>query len=106
MYCLCLLILTDDRLEVAKGNGSTLPPKDLAITEEQESGDGLNAILHRQLFAIVYIHLENANAIAQILLQLLQNGMHGFARTTPCGIEVDQCQLFTLDDIVEVFHNL
>ena len=50
---------------------------------------------------LIYIHLDDSNAVAQYTLYLLQNGVHRLARLAPCSKEIDQNKLATVYYIIE-----
>jgi hypothetical protein len=52
----------------------------------------------------VYIYLDDAEAVAKVGFQLLQDGVHGLTGAAPSGKEIGQDQLAAIDDIVEGFH--
>ena len=83
-----------------------MSPELLAVAEEHEGGNGLHTVLRRCLLVLVHIHFDNAQAVAQLLFQVLQYRVHSLARATPGGEEIDQYEAVGRDDIVEGFHIL
>ena len=84
---------------------SACAPEYFTITKQYKGGYRLNAVAICCCAVFVDVHFNNANAVAQSLLHLLQDGVHHFAGLAPCGKKVSQNKLPAVDYIVECFHN-
>lgn len=74
-------------------------PYGFALNEHDEGGDGLYAILLRELGIAVNIYFQNIGFIANSLFHLIKDwGLH-FARSAPSGVEVNQCGFLISDDV-------
>lgn len=56
-------ILVDDGLQLIEGHCTALPPKDFATSEEHQRGDSLHVVLGCWDAMLVYIYLDDAEAI-------------------------------------------
>lgn len=63
------------------------------VLDEQESGHAGNVVLGGQIFAFVYIHLDDHKLVCVLVLELLQLGCDHLAWATPCCEKVHQNQL-------------
>ena len=79
-------------------------PKHFALSEQHQSRHRLYAILACRGTIHVHINLDDTDALAQHFFYLLENGVHQLAWLAPCGVEIDQYELATVDYIVECFH--
>ena len=64
------------------------------------------AIVHGEAIVLIYVNLDNANAFTHLVLELFEDGMHRLAGAAPGGEEIDQGEALTVDDIVEIGHNI
>ena len=80
-------------------------PQYFSISEKHQRRNGLDAVLACCYAVLVYIHLDDSDAVAQYTLHLLQNGVHRLARLAPCSKEIDQNKLATIDYVIECLHN-
>ena len=76
-------------------------PQYFSVAEEHQRRHGLDAVLACCYAVLIYIHLDDSNAVAQYTLYLLQNGVHRLARLAPCSKEIDQNKLATVYYIIE-----
>lgn len=97
-------MVADDGFQFCKSQRATLTPYHLALAEEHEGGDGLDAIGSGDGFVFVHIQLDDADVVAQVLLELFEHWMHLFARSAPYGKEINQSQFLFVDNVVELFH--
>ena len=81
-----------------------MSPEEVAATEEGEGRDGLHIVLGGRLLVLIHIHLDDADAVTKLLLQVLQYGVHGLAGAAPSGKEIDEHKAVGGNDIVEGFH--
>ena len=79
-------------------------PKYFALSEQHQCRYGLYAVLTCSHSILVHIHLDDAYSITQHAFYLFQDWMHHLAWLAPCGKEIDQDELATIDYIVECFH--
>lgn len=93
-------------LEIGKTHGSALSPEHLACTEEHERRHRLDAVSGGQWAILVNVYLDDADVVAKVGFQLLEHGVHLFARATPGGEEIYQGELVAIDDVVEFFHDV
>ena len=80
-------------------------PQYFSVSEEHQRRHGLDAVLACSYAVLIYIHLDDSDAVAQYTLYLLQNGVHRLARLAPGGKEIDQNKLATVYYIIECLHN-
>ena len=80
-------------------------PQYFSVSEEHQCRHGLDAVLACSYAVLIYIHLDDSDAVAQYTLHLLQNGVHRLARLAPCSKEIDQNKLVTIDYVIECLHN-
>ena len=80
-------------------------PQDFSVSEEHQRRHGLDAVLACSYAVLVHIHLDDADAVAQHTLHLLQNGVHRLAWLAPCSKEIDQNKLATVYYVIKCLHN-
>ena len=80
-------------------------PQYFSVSEKHQRRHGLDAVLACCYAVLIYIHLDDSDAVAQHTLYLLQNGVHRLARLAPCSKEIDQNKLATVYYIIECLHN-
>ena len=80
-------------------------PQYFSVSEEHQRRHGLDAVLACCYAVLIYIHLDDSDAVAQYTLYLLQNGVHRLARLAPGGKEIDQNKLATVYYIIKCLHN-
>ncbi len=76
-------------------------PQYFSVSEKHQRRHGLDAVLACCYVVLIYIHLDDSDAVAQHTLHLLQNGVHRLARLAPCSKEIDQNKLATVYYITE-----
>ena len=76
-----------------------------SVSEKHERRHGLDAELACSYAVLIYIHLDDSDAVAQHTLYLLQNGVHHLAWLAPCSKEIDQNKLATVYYVIECLHN-
>ena len=85
-----LIILFDESGQLSRLHHSRLSPDDLTALKQEQGRNGLHIVLHGQRLLLVYIYFDNTGFVTHTGFHILQYRMHGFARATPCGIEIDK----------------
>ena len=80
-------------------------PQYFSVSEEHQRRHGLDAVLACCYAVLIYIHLDDSDAVAQYTLHLLQNGVHRLARLAPGSKEIDQNKLATVYYVIKCLHN-
>lgn len=94
-----LLILGDGGFEVGERHGSALSPLHLSALEEHQRGHRLDAHLHGGRLVLVDVDLDDADAVAEFLLELFQHWVHHLAWSAPGSVKVNQRELAALDNV-------
>ena len=77
-------------------------PQYFSVSEKHQRRHGLDAVLACCYAVLIYIHLDDSDAVAQHTLHLLQNGVHRLARLAPSSKEIDQNKLATVYYVIQV----
>ena len=96
-----LLIVRQGLHVGAGGHQAHLAVDLLAVLEEDDGGDGHDAVAHGQLGLIVHVHLADDGLVAVLLSQLLDHGTQHAAGTAPIGPEVHHHQLALVQALVK-----
>lgn len=89
--------------QLFKRHAAAFPPFQLSVFEKHQGGYGLDAVLLHQVGMSVDVYFCYADAVAHLLFQIVQYGMHALAGTTPCGIEVYQYEVVVLYQLFQRF---
>ena len=63
---------------------------DLAVLEEEQGGDGVDAILDREILVVVDVHLADLHLAVVLSGEFVKDWGDHFAGATPFGPEIDQ----------------
>ena len=68
--------------------------------EQDHRRDALDAVIHRRLFVLVDVELDDLELPRKLIGQLLEYGRDGAAWATPVGIKVDQNWSISLEHLL------
>src|SRR5262245_32384367 len=74
----------------------------LAVAEDEEARNAHDGIAPGKLGTAIDVDLDDDDAIAIVLGQLLDDRLHGLARAAPIGLEVDEDDGVALEQLVEL----
>ena len=72
--------------------------RDLALLEEEQRGNGLDAVFRGQGLLLINVHFADPDPASVFFGQLIQNGPEHFAGTAPFRPEINQDRCGRLED--------
>ena len=104
-----IILLCQERIKRSQQfgfiNHTACAPQYFSVAEEHQRRHRLDAVLACCYAVLIYINLDDSDAVAQYTLHLFQNGVHRLAWLAPCSKEIDQNKLATVYYIIKCLHN-
>jgi len=89
------------RLQDADRLHAGRPKLDLPILENDRGGHGPDVELLANLLVVVYIDFDESEIVAQVGLELAEDGAVGFTGAAPGGEKVDEDGRIAVDEVAE-----
>ena len=70
----------------------------LSVLEEKHRGNRADAVVHSEIFTLVYVYLDNVDLFAELFAHFVEGGREFLAGTAPSGEEVNDEELIFLEE--------